>query len=179
MADFLEIVGDIAAAREIAARIYPEAEAMGFAITAERAKELLEDRTLLMRTERDLTQFKQSDEDFYLANDSDESVVGFARDLVQSFGLPIDRLPVVAQCCKISRETARERIRWCRYLEVLEEKEPAFHPRIAYSRLPNHKCVCEKHGHETKTVTPDAMALMAAFKQVYCLDCKDRSPKQP
>jgi hypothetical protein len=177
-ADFLEITGDVAGAKEIARQVYAEAEAMSFASFAERAKELLEDRTLLMLTERELVRFKQTDEDVYIADQSDDDLQRYARDFLEGLGLPPDRLTVAVKCCEFTREAAREHFRWCRYLEILEEQQRRFDPATAYRVLPNHKCVCEKFGYKTEIVTPDATALMGAFKQMYCATCNDRSPKQ-
>jgi hypothetical protein len=175
--DFLELTGDLASAKELAGRIYPEAHALGFANIEERAKALMDDRTLLMQSERDLARFKQTDEDVSIAGQSDEEVQCFARDIQLSLCLPPSRLKVIEQCCQSLRDVARERCRWCRYLNILEE-QPPIDPVRAYSTLPNQKCVCEKFGHETKIVTSDAKALIGAFKQLYCANCQDRAPKQ-
>ena len=177
--DFLELTGDLVRAKELARQIYPEADAMGFANFAERARELLEERTLLMRLERDVRQLKQTDEDVSIAGQSDEDLQRFAHDIVMSLGLPPARLPVVQRCCQSMREVTQERCRWCRYLELFEEQQRTFDPTTAFSVLPNQRCVCGKLGHETKIVTSDAKALIGAFKQLYCADCKDRDPKQP
>ncbi|MGD0012056.1 MAG: DUF4365 domain-containing protein [Terriglobia bacterium] len=177
-ADFLEIIGDLACAKELAARICPEAEAMGFADIAERARELLDDRTILMEFERDWSRFKQADEDISFGNLSDQEMRGFARDGLESLGLPPHCLEVFEQYCKSLREVARERSRWCRHIEMLEDIRQTRNPATAFSVLPNRKCVCEKLGYETENVTSDAQALIRAFKHVYCVNCKDRNPKQ-
>ena len=176
--DFLEIAGDLAGAKTLAEQIYPEADAMCFASFAERAKELLEDRTLLMQVERDATRLKQTDEDVSIAGQSDEDVQRFARDVLLSSGLPPSRLSVVEQCCNSLREVARERCNWCRHLDVLEEQPRTPDPATAYRVLPNQKCVCEKFDYETKIVTSDVRGLIDAFKHLYCASCKDRAPKQ-
>jgi hypothetical protein len=176
--DFLEITGDLAGAKELAQRIYPEADAMGLANLAQQAKELLEERSLLMRVERDVLKLKETDEDVSIAAQSDEEIQRFARETLLSLGLPAGRMKIVEQCCLYMREVARERCHWCRYLQMLEEQPRTPDPATAHSTLPNQKCVCEKFGHATKIVTSDAHALIGAFKQLYCAGCKDRDPKQ-
>jgi hypothetical protein len=176
--DFLEIAGDLAAAKKLAEQIFPEADAMCFASFAERAKALLEDRTLLMQVERDVTRVKQTDEDFSIASQTDDEVQLFARDVVLSCGLPPSRLSVVEQSCRSLREVARERCSWCRHLDVLEEQPRTPDPATAYRVLPNQQCVCEKFDYETTIVTSDVRGLNDAFKHLYCANCKDRAPKQ-
>jgi hypothetical protein len=176
--DFFELAGDMAGAKELAARILPEAEAMGFAVIAEQAKELLEDRTLLRQFENELTRIGQSDQDIWVAQMSDDEVQRYSREILLSVGSPPGRPEVIDQCCRNFREIARERCHWCRHLELLEDLRRTTDPATAFSVLPDRKCVCEKFGHESKTTSPDAQALIVAFKQLYCAGCKDRAPKQ-
>lgn len=177
-ADFLEIMGNLAGAKELAAQIHPEAEAMGFADIAERAKELLDDRTLLMEFEREWARFKQTDEDVSFASLSDDEVRQYARDILLSLGSPPDRLRVIQENCQSLREVARERCHWCRHLQMLEDRRQTRDPETAFSTVPNRRYKCDKFGYETAIITSDAQALIGAFKQLYCASCKDRSPKQ-
>jgi len=177
-ADFLEIIGDLAGAKEVAEQIYPEAEAMGFANIAQRAKELLDDRTMLMEFEREWARVKQTDEDVWFADQSDDKLQRFARDVLQIMYLPPNRLKVIEQYCQSLREVAQERVQWCRHLEMLEDLRQTRDPSTAFSVLPNRKCVCERFCYETEIITSDGDALIRTFKQLYCASCKDRSPKQ-
>jgi hypothetical protein len=177
-ADLLEIVGDLAGAKELAARIYPEAEAMGFANIAERAKELLEERTLLMQIERDMTRISQTDEDVSFANLSDDELVRFARDAVESMGLPEGRRKIVEEYCHSLRKVAQERCQWCCHLELYDDLRQTTDPATAFSVLPDRRCVCKKFAYGTQIVTSDVQALISAFKELYCASCKDRAPIQ-
>lgn len=177
-ADFLEVLGDLPGAKELADRIYPEAEAMGFSDIAERALELQENRTLLMEFEKEDARFKQGDDDLWFAEMSDENLRRFAREALQSFGLPAERLRVVEQYCDTLRDMAQARCQWCRHLGVLEVESQTRDPVTAFRVLPNRQCKCLKYGHETRIPTPDVLALIDAFKSTYCLGCKDRSPLQ-
>jgi hypothetical protein len=176
--DFLEITGDMAGAKKLAEQICPEAEAMCFASFAERAKEILEDKSLLMRIEQDVKQLKLTDKDVLMARMSDEDLKRFAQDILMSSGLPQSRLSVVEECCKSLRAVARERCNWCRYLDVREEQPAKPNPATAFTHLPNQRCICEKFGHETRIITTDLHGLIGAFKQMYCTNCKDRVPLQ-
>jgi hypothetical protein len=176
--DFLELIGDITAAKELAAKIRPEAEAMGFMNIAERAKELLEDRTILMEFERDLKYLKHADQDVVFASYSDEELHRFAHEVLHIVGSPSARPEVIDQYCLSLREIARERCHWCRYLQILEDLTQTTDQSIAFSTLPNRSCFCAKFGYETEIVTQNAHALIGTFKQLYCAVCTARSPKQ-
>jgi hypothetical protein len=177
-ADLLEIIGDVAGAKEVAARTYPEAAAMGFASIAEHAKELLEDRSLLMRFEREVASLKHADRDVWFAALSDEELHEFAREVLLSVGSPPARAEVIAQYCQSLREVAQERCRWCRHLEMLEDLTQTTDPATAFRVLPNRSCHCAKFGFRTEIVTSDSHALIETFKQIYCASCKERSPKE-
>lgn len=151
---------------------------MGFTTIAERTKELLDDRTRLIQFQRELMRLRQMDQDFWIAKLSDDDLQPYVREVLMSVGSPPARPAVVEQYCRTLRESARERLNWCRHLRMLEDLTQTTDPATAFSILPNRKCVCEKFGYETETVTPDADALIAGLKQLYCGSCKDRSPKQ-
>ena len=107
-ADFLEIIGDLTAAKEVAAEVYPEAEAMGFINIAERTRELLEDRTLLMQFEKDVKRMENADQDIEFAAYSDVELEKFARGVTEIVGSPPARPEVVRQYC----ELCPLRLRW-------------------------------------------------------------------
>jgi hypothetical protein len=178
-AEFLEMLGDLAGAKELAARIYPEADAMGFVNIAERAKELLEDRTLLIQFQRGIAETKQSDRDVLWASDNEAESQRFASELLRIIGSPPARAEVVNQYCQSLREIARERLHWCRHLQMLEDLSQTTNPAVAFSVLSDRSCVCDKLGYQTSNVTSDAHRLIETFQNLYCEGCTPRSPKQP
>jgi hypothetical protein len=177
-ADFLEITGDIPGAKEIAALVYPEADAMGFVSIAKRAKELLDDRTLLMEFERNLASSASLDQDILFAHYSDAELKRFSDEVLRIVGSPPARSEVVQQYCDSLREIARERCNWCRHLQILEDLTQTDDPAIAFHVLPNRSCFCDKFKYRTQIETTDAKALIVTFKQLYCTNCAARSPKQ-
>jgi hypothetical protein len=177
-ADFLEIIGDLAGAKELAVQIYPEAEAMAFADITSRAQALLEDKTLLMEFQREVKHIRESDEDVWFGAQSDEDLRGFARATLEGLGLPLGRLAVIEKYCESLREVARERCHWCRHLQMIEDLSQTQNRATAFNYLPDRRCVCERFGYETRIVTCEAHGLIGAFKCIYCNNCKDRAPKQ-
>lgn len=178
-ADFLEITGDLAAAKKLAAEIRPEAEAMGFTDIAGRASDILADRTLLKEFEREEERFKQTDEDIWFAQLSDEELRSLTRDTLQTLGIPMDRVGIAEQSSRNDREIARERVHWCRHLELLENLSQTLDPGKAFISLPNRKCVCQKFGYETRIETSEAQTLVGTFKKMFCTGCEARDPKLP
>lgn len=177
-ADFLEIQGDREGAKALAARTYPEAAALGFGPTAEKAKRLLDDDTLLLRWERSYKILNAEDDDFHKANKSDEELSQISTHMLRSVESPPARREVIEAHLRSFRQISRERMDWCRHLQILEDLEAAGDPRTAYSELLTRKCFCDKFEYLTKVASTDAMAVIADFKQIFCRSCPARDPKR-
>jgi hypothetical protein len=176
-ADFLEITGNLAAAKALASRVYPEAEAMGFAKIAERANELIEDRTITMQFERQVAQWNTTDQDVLFAEYDDAGLKRFAREVLDTVGSPPADAAVVEEYCRSLHEIAKERLYWCRHLDILENLGQTTHSSTPFNVLPDRRCSCRKFGYKTDIVTADAHALIATFKKIYCATCTNRDPK--
>ena len=176
-ADFLEVQGDIEGAKALAAKTYPEAAALGFGQIAEKAKGLLDDDTLLLRWERSHRTLNAEDHDLYKAHQSDEELSEIASHVLRSVGSPPARREVVEAHLRSFRQISRERLDWCRHIQILENLDAAGDPRTAYSELLSRKCLCDKFGYRTEIASTDAMAVVAEFKQIFCQLCSARDPK--
>jgi hypothetical protein len=177
-ADFLEVQGNRGDAKVLAAKTYPEALAMGFGPIAEHAKRLLEDDSLLLRWRRTYEFLKAEDNDVQRANQNDEELGRVARQLFRSVESPPARLDVIEALLRSFRRISRERIEWCRHLQILEDLTIAGDPRTAYRELPTRKCGCAKFTYETKNASVDATVVIDEFKQSYCASCSARDPKR-
>jgi hypothetical protein len=176
--DFLEVQGDRDAAKALAAKTYPEALAMGVGPIAEHAKRLLEDDSLLLRWKQSYELLKAEDNDVHQANQSDEQLSRVARQLLQSVESPPARLDVIVEILRSLRQISRERVEWCRHLQILEDLAMTSDPSTAYSKLPTRKCHCSKFSYVTKAASVDAAAIIAEFKQAFCASCSARDPKR-
>jgi hypothetical protein len=177
-ADFLEVVGDAANAKEIGREVYPIASAMGYLRLAERAKDLLDDKTLLMEFERGWIASKDVDDDIWFSLLPEDDLLLFANSTLRAYALPENRLPVVREYCRSLREIAGERVNWCRHIEMLENLDQTGDPATAYTAAPDRRCSCQLHGYATTIITSDATSLILSFKQLYCARCRNRSPKR-
>ncbi|MHB1768727.1 MAG: DUF4365 domain-containing protein [Phycisphaerae bacterium] len=176
-ADLLEIMGQTDQAMEIAAAIYSEAQALQYSDLAERANELLTGETLLAKFRREWKKFSQTDPDVTFAALTDTELHDYAVAAMEYKGIPKQRLPVFEQYCQQERIVCREKANHCRHLNLLEYLPQTRDPDIAFTVLPNRRCVCEKHHYRTAVITSDGPALISAFKQQYCISCSDRAPK--
>ncbi len=177
-ADFLEVQGNRDAAKALAAKTYPEALAMGLGPVAEHARRLLEDDSLLLLWKRHYELLKTEDGDIQNANQSDEDLSRVARQLLQSVESPPARLDVIVELLRSFRQISRERVDWCRHLQILEDLTVNGDPGTAYSELPTRKCCCAQFGYLTENASVDAAAVIAEFKQTRCASCLARDPKR-
>jgi hypothetical protein len=176
-ADFFELQGDRVAAKVLAANIYSEALALGIGPIAEHAKRLLDDETLLLEWKRTYHQMRAEDGDGQHANQSDEELNRVAKQMLLSVESPPARFEVIVELLRSVRQISRERVNWCRHLQILEDLTKNLDPKTAYRELPTRKCHCDKFHHETEDASTDAPAVIAEFKKNFCASCPARDPK--
>jgi hypothetical protein len=176
-ADFFELQGDRVAAKALAANIYSEALALGIGPIAEHAKRLLDDETLLLEWKRTYHQMRAEDGDGQHANQSDEELNRVAKQMLLSVESPPARFEVIVELLRSVRQISRERVNWCRHLQILEDLTKNLDPKTAYRELPTRKCHCDKFHHETEDASTDAPAVIAEFKKNFCASCPARDPK--
>lgn len=176
--EFAEIRGDLATAKAMAEKLYPEAEAMGFKMIAERAKEIHDNRTLLMRYAQERRESDLVDPDCGRANTSDEQLARIARQIQEIVGSPPAHPKKLLGYMRSLRIIAQERCQWCRHIQILEDLTQTTDPQSAFSVTPMRKCMCDRFGHESHGASVDVVAVIADFKRDYCEACTVRSPKR-
>jgi hypothetical protein len=82
---------------------------MGFDLIAQRAKELIECDTLLMRFQRDVKKDEAADQDVERAADDDEQLGRFAQHVCDTLEAPPARYQVILERLKVIRQMSRER----------------------------------------------------------------------
>ena len=125
----------------------------GYVRLEEHALEHLENRTILRRFESTVAEFRATDEDYYMAAESDERLRELAR-CIESRGLPQQRLPFVVTEWFSQRRISRERISWCRHLTLLQVLTHELHPSTHYPEDPPRFCKCEKHKYRSASNIP-------------------------
>jgi tetratricopeptide (TPR) repeat protein len=176
-ADFLEMLGRTDEAKKVATAVLAEAEPLKFVDIVDMARGHITGDTLFARFRQQCVQFLGSDRDFEYARLTDGELSAAATEVAAHGGIPPERIPVIVQSLKHDQLAARERIGFCRHLDLLEDRQQTAFPQTAYMELPRRRCVCNKHGHQTRIITSNGPALINALKLQYCPSCPDRSPK--
>ena len=177
LADLFELSGSDAAAKSIAAGVLPKAEAMEYKLITLRAQSHLNEDTLLKRNERKQAEIGSEDDDVLIANLDDDTVKQLAANSWRNLRLPFERLAIVEREWFSMRDISRERLRWCKDIELLQQLNHTKSLSTYFAVDPNRHCYCHKHRYESAVGNPDWEVLIQAFKHEYCLKCSDRTPK--
>lgn len=165
-------------AQKLAADVLPQAEAMGYAVLLERAQEHLSETTLPDRLRAHLLHAQTADEDLGFANTTDDEAHAFALDVLTERGIPPERLAAVERDVFASRDIARERLDWCRHIELIQDLRHLDHPSTAYASPLRYDGLCEELGYTSEIGIPDWRAVISDFKHSFCEGCTARSPKR-
>lgn len=166
------------AAQRLAKGILPKAQAMNYSSLQTMAMEHLSSETPIQMMEKAIAAAANADMDWKTAKNSDEELLDIARKCVQALDLPQERLPVVENDVHSMRTIARERLAWCKYIEIIQDLRHTSHPATFYLSDPERFCRCEKRGYESAIGYTDANLVINTFKQTFCQHCSDRSPKE-
>jgi hypothetical protein len=177
-ADLLELSSRLDDAKSMAEQVVARAAAMGLTQLAQRAQDVLAGTTTLAKERRNQLASKTRDSDEDWVNLSDSELRERAKGLLEARCLGPERLSVIERDYLVTRDAARERVEWCRHLQILQDLTHLDSSATAYQQDPNRMCCCKKHGWRTTRETPDHIKLTADFKGEFCDGCADRSPKR-
>ena len=178
LADVAALIGDEELAKEMADKVLPVAEAYQFDKIAMEARYHLSGDPFFRQMQRKFMTGPDADPDIREANFTDEEMGRYADDMLEAADLPSDRLAVVAREVLSFRDIARERVNWCRYIQLIQDLGHASNPATFYARDPIRFCYCEHYKVASKTGDADWRTLIKAFKETYCSGCLARSPKR-
>jgi hypothetical protein len=177
LADLFDSLGQGQAAKKLAEAAVVVARAMGYSRLESHALEYIEDATIFQRFQADLIKRRAVDEDVHTADEPDDTVRAIARFTLDSLGLPAERLPVLERDAESCRQIARERVDFCRHINLVQDLSHTVSPATCYATDPSRACTCEKLGYESNIRSTDTAILVLAFKRAYCNGCSERSPK--
>jgi hypothetical protein len=179
LADLYDLAGQRAEARSLAGEVLPQAQAMDYPHLVARAEQHLSGQSLFSHYEADLRQMNTEDFDFRLAAYDADAIHLHAIASLRVLDIPEDRLPMVERECLSLQDIARERLHWCRHIQLLQNLDQTENPTTRYRIDPDRHCQCDLHGYESAIGIPNWQTVISAFKQTYCNNCSDRSPKSP
>lgn len=177
-AEILELVGKRDEAQSIARDVLPTAEMMEYGRHRAHAEGHLTGSTGLARLLSATEEFQSADDDFSLAELPDPDILRLARHTLEALRLPEHRLPVIEREWESLRDIARERVGWCRHLELIQDLSHGRSPTTHYLVDPERSCECEKIGTRSRIGNPDWRVVIRTFKETYCEGCRYRDPKR-
>jgi uncharacterized protein DUF4365 len=177
-ADYLELIEKQEEAKEIAREVLPKAQALNFAVIVSTAEEHIAGQGL--QSKLDFTHRDKTEEEALssTASKSDEELLLDAAQLLRILELPTARLPVVEREFFSIRDNAKERLSWCRHLNVIQDLSHTNHPSTIYRTDPDRACQCNLHQYQSLIPSPDWKIVITGFKKTYCEQCPDRNPFQ-
>jgi hypothetical protein len=110
---------------------------------------------------------------------TDEEIRKYARRTLELAEVPIERLAIVEREYASYRDIAKEKLHWCRHIELIQELAHERQPDTHFEKDPTRYCMCNLLKYESKIGNPDWNAIIAAFKRTYCEGCVERSPHTP
>jgi Domain of unknown function (DUF4365) len=177
LADFAALTGDAALAKQLAREVLPVAEAYQFDRIANEARDHLAGDPFFRQMQRKFLTRPYDDPDLREADFSDEDMGRYAEDMLESAGLPRDRLAVMTREVLSFRDIARERVNWCRHIQLIQNLGHTLDPLTFYAADPVRYCYCERYQVASKIGDSDWKIVIEAFKGTYCSGCSARSPK--
>ena len=176
--DLHEALGEADTARRLAEQVLHQATAMQFVIIEQNARDHLEGRSLLRQLSERLACVQSIDEDVKLAAASDSQLEELARDTVTAAGMSRDRTEAVLRHYMSRRAIARQRLQWCRHIDLDSDFSDVRCVDDLFARDPEQICVCQKLGTRSAIPCRDWAVVLRAFKENHCQGCESQDPKE-
>lgn len=176
IADFYEFTDRISESKQIAEDVLPIAEAYGFIRQIEHAQDHIDGNGLkskLSSSKKERTLKKRETEN---ANWTDEKIQFLATQMISILGISDDRYPIMEKEYYSIRDIAREKLSWCRHIELWQDKRHYQSQQTLFSKDPDRLCICTLHNYQSIIHNPDWKIIIPAFKKTYCENCPDRNP---
>ena len=163
LADVYHLTGDPESARKIATEVLPIAEAYHFDGFAAGARAHIDGDPIYEQLRRKFLVRRPKDPDLQDANMTDEMVKFGAEMYAKSTRLDSGELVVFTRLVTSWRQIARERLSWCRHMDLVEVS-PALN---AAGRMidPLRQCYCDKLKVESSIALTDWETVINSFKQ--------------
>jgi hypothetical protein len=177
LADVSDLTGDRKLAAEMADEVLPVAVAYQFDKITKEARDHIAGDPFFRQMQRKFLARPNKDPDVRQAKFTDEDMGRYAEDVLEATGLARDRLAVVTREVLSFRDIARERVHWCRHIQLIQNLGHTRSPITHYAYDPERNCYCEKYKLASKIGSTDWRVLIDTFKNTYCSGCAARSPK--
>jgi hypothetical protein len=176
LADLYDLIGREADAQEIARDVLPKAKAMNYAALIGRAEDHLSGRSLQSKLAESTRPKAENEKVTNWVQTGDEELRQLSSQMLKILGLPMKRLPVMEREYESCRDIAREQLKWCRHIDLIQDLRHTLDPSTHFRSDPTRFCICNLHGYRSRLGNPDWRAVIPAFKTTYCEGCPDKSP---
>ena len=125
---------------------------------------------------------KQSNDDSLASigdDDFEAYVESFVDHMMESTGWPEDRRKNVEDDFRKIRVFEREKQKYCRHLEPLQDLRHTQHPDTAYAEPTDYVIRCGLLGSQTQIGVTDMNLAISNMKSTFCERCTHRSPTTP
>jgi hypothetical protein len=179
MAQAFEIMNQPESAKKMAQGIIGKAKLLGYHHQIATAKEIIEDNSLfskMMDNIRNILGRKHNEE--YDKSDlaTEEEIENFTNFLIDTYKIPDNRREIVRRDVICIRDTNREKVEWCRHIEIDQNLKHTQSSLTLYAEDPNRRVKCLKFEHIVDHLSPNWIEQISEFKIIYCAECPDREP---
>jgi hypothetical protein len=178
LANLFVFTGQESAACELAKGVLPQAQIMNYAVHVAHAKQIISGKTFLSETVAGVKADLEQDADDSIASDTDENIRLFASECLRLRKLPIEGLPFLELEAFALRDIARERLDWCRHMDLDQRTSNAADNSKSPGNAFQNTCVCVRFDYRLTLDNLDHKMVISAFKEKYCAECSARSPKR-
>jgi Domain of unknown function (DUF4365) len=178
LADYLELLNERDRAVGLAREVHPIAIAYRYDKIAADAERHISGRPFFRMLQESYRSYAATPWESRLADQTEDEIRKSAVELLETLMLPSSCLAAMVRQVECWRDVARERMSWCRYIDLADDSEFA---DMASARLGTgcaQRGICEKHGYRSKVAAADRLAVLATFKDNYCVNCPEREPKR-
>jgi hypothetical protein len=180
MAQAFEVMGQAESAKNLAQGVLSKATYLGYKRHIETARELISGNTYFSRTIqniRNVAQETHRDEYDTSTLETEEDIQDYANFMMQTFKIPEERKDNVLIEVLCTRDRIREKLQWCRYLEIEQNLTHTLSPLTHYAEDPNRRVVCLRFKYVVDSLSPKWAEQVEELKRVYCSVCNSRKPQ--
>ncbi|MDI3291920.1 DUF4365 domain-containing protein [Polyangium sp. 15x6] len=172
-AELEDMRGNVERAKEIANLVRRKAAALRYRDVERIAADMAKGNRVTSKFVAEATAALVENFDATMAALSDEVLERQAQDACVMLQIPLSRSKVALDAAKCERETARQRLTWCRHLRMLEDPRNLHDPFI---QAPEKLCHCELRQVSSFEPSTNWRSIIGTFKSIWCDGCTAREP---
>jgi hypothetical protein len=170
IADLYDLCGSQDEAQQIANAVLPIAKTMEYSDVLARAEQHVAGNSITHQLAA-ISSMPVEERVAIAANESDELLRANAARMLRLIRLPAERLPHLERWYFSKRSVAREKMSWCRDIEVIDDGED-----VGFTREALGIGACSRFDYQSERENSDWTAVISEFKRLHCENCEHRAP---